>query len=216
MSWIRLDPQELGTAGAQLRDVGLALDGAQQRVRAACCTAGLGRHAGPLMAEGDAISTHIVRITEDYLRLAIDTVARALLAMKENALVTSVPAVGAILPATGGPSDIVNTPTGPKDWRLWGIDPVKGIHPAFFAGVNFPPVSGSAVPSGRGSTDLVAQMVNNQVSARMMKGLDARMGVMTPVGLPVSFSALTNYQDNVSSIGYRGVRAETYRNKTGY
>lgn len=216
MGWIRLDPQELGTAGLHLRDIGLALDAAQQRIRTACCTPGLGRHGGPLMAEGDAVAGRIVQVTENYLILAVDTLARAILAARENALVTSVPVVGAILPPTGGPSDIINTPTGPKDWRLWGIDPVKGLHPAFLAAANAPSIGGSAAPTVRGGADIATQLNNNQITNQIMKGIDARNGVMTVPGIAPTYNAMKNYQNNVSAIGYKGVRAETYRNKTGY
>lgn len=122
MSWIRLDPQELALAGAQLGDIGKALEDSSQRVRSACCTAGLGRHAATLMVEGEASAATTVRITEDYLRWAIDTVLRSILAARENALVDTVSTVGSVATTsfpTGGipvpsPSVRPSTPSTPR------------------------------------------------------------------------------------------------------
>ncbi len=109
MTWIRLDPAELGGTGAHLRDVSAALIDSAARVRTACCLAGLGRHAGPLMAEGETVAAQMITMTEGYLRLGIDILQRAIIAVRDGQLVSAVGNVGVGVLATsvvggGGPA----------------------------------------------------------------------------------------------------------------
>ncbi len=109
MTWIRLDPNELGAVGAHLRDVSAALIDSAARVRTACCLPGLGRYAGPLMAEGETVAMQTVAVTEGYLRLGIDILQRAIIAVRDGQLVSAVGNVGAGIVAAsvvggGGPA----------------------------------------------------------------------------------------------------------------
>lgn len=106
MTWIRLDPQEIGNTGAHLRDVSAALIDSAARVRAACCQPGLGRHAGPLMAEGDSLSTRTISLTEGYLRLGIDILQRAIAAVQDNQLVSSLGGIGSVSASVIGGSTV--------------------------------------------------------------------------------------------------------------
>ena len=102
MTWVRLDPTELAVTGAHLRALGLAYVDAASRVRAVCCGPGLGRHAGPLMAEGEAVAATITRVTEDYLRQAVDILLRAVVALRDQQLVSSLGGVGTVSTAIIG------------------------------------------------------------------------------------------------------------------
>ena len=95
MTWIRLDPSELGATGAHLRDVSAALIDSAARVRTACCMPGLGRYAGPLMTEGETVAVQTITLTEGYLRLGIDILQRAIIAVRDGQLVSAVGNVGA-------------------------------------------------------------------------------------------------------------------------
>ena len=102
MSWVSLDPQELGATGAHLRDASAALLDSAARVRAACCIPGLGRHSAPLMGEGEALAVRTIRMTEDYLRLGIDILQRAIVAIRDGQLVSAVGGVGTVSAAVIG------------------------------------------------------------------------------------------------------------------
>jgi hypothetical protein len=96
MTWVRLDPQEMGVMGAHIRDIAVSLQDAARRIDAACCAPGLGRHAGPLMGEGRSLSARVVGVTETYLRQGIDILQRAIAAVQDSQLVSTVGGTGSI------------------------------------------------------------------------------------------------------------------------
>ncbi|SDP38753.1 hypothetical protein SAMN04489867_2274 [Pedococcus dokdonensis] len=100
--WIWLDPHELAWAGVLLRDVSQELIGSTQRTRTACCAPGLGRHAGPLMAEADTVVRQVDMVTEIYLRLAIDVLQRAIAAVQSQQMGSVVGSVGSVSSAIIG------------------------------------------------------------------------------------------------------------------
>ena len=112
MTWVRLDPDELGVAGAMLRDASLALTDSTARIRMASCTSGAGRHTATLMAEGEGVAVRVVSVTESYLRMAIDVIQRAIMALQEAQLVSSVGGVGSVSAAVIGGSTVGGSTPG--------------------------------------------------------------------------------------------------------
>ena len=104
--WIWLDPQELASAGVLLRDVSQELIDSTHRTRAACCVTGLGRHAGPLMAEAETVVRQVETVTEVYLRLAIDVLQRAIAAVQDAQMPSAVGSVGSVSSAIIGGSTV--------------------------------------------------------------------------------------------------------------
>lgn len=134
MSWIRLDPQELGAMGVHLRDVGLTLEATSRHIDAVCCLHGLGRHTAPLMAEGRSLAGRVVGITEDYLRLAVDILQRAIAAMQDAQLVSVVGGTGGVAAGIIGASVVggttpgwSTTSSGPSVMTLGGTPWTSGL-----------------------------------------------------------------------------------------
>ena len=100
--WIWLDPQELASAGVLLRDVSQKLIDSTSRTRSACCVTGLGRHAGPLMGEAETVAAQVEKVTEVYLRLAIDILQRAIATIQEQQMASAVGSVGSVSTAIIG------------------------------------------------------------------------------------------------------------------
>ena len=100
--WISLDPHELANAGVLLRDVSQELIDSINRTRSACCVAGLGRHAAPLMGEAETVARQVEAITEVYLRLGIDVLQRTIAAVQSQQLASVVGGVGSVSSAIIG------------------------------------------------------------------------------------------------------------------
>ena len=133
MSWIRLDPQELAATGVHLRDVSLTLEAASHRIDAACCSPGLGRHAGPLMGEGRSLASRLVGTTEDYLRQAVDILQRAVAVLQDAQLVSVVGGTGNVAAGIIGATVVGGTGpgwstgwSGPSVMTLGGSSPTFG------------------------------------------------------------------------------------------
>jgi hypothetical protein len=134
MTWIRLDPQELAAQGAHLRDVALSLEAASRRIDAACCAPGLGRHARPLMSEGRSVAAWVVAVTEGYLRQAIDIVQRAISALQDAQLASTVGGVGSVAAGIIGGS-VVGGATSQAGFGTPSLGTVGGLAPAVMSAI---------------------------------------------------------------------------------
>jgi hypothetical protein len=83
-TWISLEAQELGTAGAHLRDTAITLRDCTSRLRGNCCSPGLGRHTAPLAAEAEVVAARTTALVEGYVRAAADVLQRAIAVAQQD------------------------------------------------------------------------------------------------------------------------------------
>jgi hypothetical protein len=224
MTWIRLDPSELAQSGAHLRDVGFALDATSRRVDTACCSPGLGHCGAALAVEGRGLADQIVRITEEYLRQAVDVLVRALAVAWENALVTSVASVGTVgtVATTVGTVGAVGTGSGSSFGTgfsaLHTTSPTGGVTMASYSHtdnltpVTMAPVGGVGLfgrPAG-GVTASTGSVADQQNAALVTREQLGQLGALQGLGNPFtgySQSGLQTYERKFGS-SFMGVSAK--------